>query len=275
VRQIAPTKTRFDAEHSLVDPKVMKSPTLASLKRVNAENLANLGAERLAEILVQAADSRPDLKRRLRMELAAEQGADHLVVEIDKRLVSLETSRSKVSWRKRASFVGDLDLLRSLIVDRLAGLDATLALDRMWVFMDLARRLGVRVRDRDGPLGQVFERAAGDIGGLTGRADPTQAAAALAEAIGRDPRGWSAWLPSLTASAPRPTVEAALSLLRAREDGLSHLYNLRQVIKPGRYAEPPQRRELSRGPRRSGWSSDGHHELARRPPAGARRPAPR
>jgi hypothetical protein len=201
----------------LVDPKVMKSPTLASLKRVNAENLANLGAERLAEILVQAADSRPDLKRRLRMELAAEQGADHLVVEIDKRLVSLETSRSKVSWRKRASFVGDLDVLRSLIVDRLAGLDAALALDRMWVFMDLAGRLGVRVRDRDGALGQVFERAAGDIGGLTGKADPTQAAAALAQAIGRDASSWSAWLPILTANAPRPVVEAALGLLRARE----------------------------------------------------------
>ena len=69
----------------------MKRPTVASLKRVTAENLVNLGADRLAEILVAVADTRPEIKRRLRMELAAEQGADHLAVEIDKRLASLLT----------------------------------------------------------------------------------------------------------------------------------------------------------------------------------------
>jgi hypothetical protein len=121
-------------------PEAMKLPTTASLKKVSPENLARLGAERLAEILVEAADTRPDLKRRLRMELAAEQGADHLALEIDKRLASLETSRGKVSWRKRASFVGDLDTLRTLISERLAGLDPAMALARMWLFMDLARR---------------------------------------------------------------------------------------------------------------------------------------
>ena len=50
----------------------MKPPTVASLKKVTPENLARLGAERLAAIVADAADTRPDLKRRLRMELAAE-----------------------------------------------------------------------------------------------------------------------------------------------------------------------------------------------------------
>ena len=66
----------------------MKRPTAASLKKVTAQNLAALGADRLAELLVAAALNRPELKRRLRMELAAEQGADHLLPEIDKRLGS-------------------------------------------------------------------------------------------------------------------------------------------------------------------------------------------
>jgi len=56
----------------------MKRPTVASLKKVSPENLAALGVERLADILMAAAEARPELKRRLRMELAAEQGADHL-----------------------------------------------------------------------------------------------------------------------------------------------------------------------------------------------------
>ena len=49
----------------------MKTPTVASLKKVTPDNLARLD-ERLAEIVAEAADTRPDLKRRLRMELAAE-----------------------------------------------------------------------------------------------------------------------------------------------------------------------------------------------------------
>jgi hypothetical protein len=141
----------------------MKRPTVASLKKVTPENLAALGAERLAEILVAAAQTRPELKRRLRMELAAEQGADHLAPEVDRRLASLETSRSKVSWRQRPTFVRDLDILRVLIAERLAGLDRPGALARMWQFMDIARRVGGRVRDKDGALGAAPARATGDI----------------------------------------------------------------------------------------------------------------
>jgi hypothetical protein len=78
----------------------MKKPTAASLKKVTPQNLAKLGADRLAEILIETAQVRPELKRRLRMELAAEQGAEHLVVEVDKRLASLETSRGRIAWRQ-------------------------------------------------------------------------------------------------------------------------------------------------------------------------------
>jgi len=42
---------------------------------VTAEPLVGLGAERLAKILAGVADTRVDLKRRLRMELAAHIGA--------------------------------------------------------------------------------------------------------------------------------------------------------------------------------------------------------
>jgi hypothetical protein len=79
----------------------MKRPTVASLKKVTPENLAGLGVERLAEILVAVADTRPEVKRRLRMELAAEQAADHLSAEIDRRLGRLETARTTVSWCQR------------------------------------------------------------------------------------------------------------------------------------------------------------------------------
>ena len=43
----------------------MKPPSSASLKKVNAEILANLGAERLAVLLTEVAEMRPDPVGRL------------------------------------------------------------------------------------------------------------------------------------------------------------------------------------------------------------------
>jgi hypothetical protein len=197
----------------------MKTPTPASLKRVNAENLAGLGAERLAALLVDVANSRPELKRRLRMELAAEQGAEHLAVEVDKRLASLETSRSKVSWRQRPTFVRDLDVLRGLIAGRLAALDPAAALARMWSFMEIARRVGARVRDRDGELGLVFARAAADLAAMSAAADAGAFSATLLAALEGDPLNWAQWLAPLLEQAPPQVARDALALMRAQAGG--------------------------------------------------------
>jgi hypothetical protein len=194
----------------------MKRPTVASLKKVTPENLATLGAGRLAEILAEVAAGRPELKRRLRMELAAEQGAEHLAVEIDRRLGSLGSSRSKVSWRQRPAFVRDLDALRGLIADRLAALDRIGALERMWLLMDAARLVGGRIRDKDGALAAVFDRAAGDIGGLLAGDDLARGAAALVDAMVTSPQAWARWLPVVLANAPEGFADAALRLMSAR-----------------------------------------------------------
>ncbi len=188
----------------------MKRPTVASLKRVNAENLAGLGAERLAELLLAVANTRPELKRQLRMELAATQGVDHLAAEVDKRLVSLETVTSKVSWRQRPTFIRDLDALRRLIAERMAGLDQAAALDRMWRFINAARRVGGRVKDKHGEVEALFDRVAEDLGGLIREASDGQTSAALTHAIGQNPRGWRAWLPVVLKDAPEGLAAATL-----------------------------------------------------------------
>ncbi len=188
----------------------MKRPTAASRKKVTPENLAGLGAERLAAILAEVADSRPDLKRRLRMELAAEEGAEHLLVEIDKRLLALQTSRSRVSWRQRNAFVRELEGLRRLIVERLAELDRHAAVDRTFVFLAAARRVQSRVRDREGALAAVFDRAATSLGGLLVDGSSDLAGTRLADAVGDDPANWAEWLGSLAPDLPREVARAAL-----------------------------------------------------------------
>jgi hypothetical protein len=94
---------------------------MASKKTLNLDNLAALGPERLAAILIDVAAGNADIKRRLRLELAAQAGGgDALAAEVGKRLTALRTARSFVDWQKRRDFVKDLDQQRVMIVDRIA-----------------------------------------------------------------------------------------------------------------------------------------------------------
>lgn len=176
----------------------MKKPTAASAKRLTEANLVALGVEHLAGLLLELAASQPALKRRLRMELAAAVGPADLAQEIDKRLIALDASKARVSWRKRGDFLTDLDVVRSMIAETLAALDVTMAIERALAFLALARPLALRVKDPKGEMEAVFERAADDVGQLLRRPGIADPAAALAVAIDNDPRRWSGWIERLS-----------------------------------------------------------------------------
>ncbi|MBV9510512.1 MAG: hypothetical protein JO303_09565 [Caulobacteraceae bacterium] len=219
-----------------------------------------LGAERLAEILAEVADTRVDLKRRLRMELAAQEGPGPLAVEIDKRLTAFETSRGQITWRARPAFIRDLDALRDLIVTRLAPLDTSAAIERLWRFMDTATQAARRYRDRNGEMEDVYAHVAADLGGLLDRAAPGPAAAALVESLTRNVSGWKAWLPSLLAHAPRAIAEDGLrfmaerrgavpgwiTLIRALADAAGDLEAFRATYSADALKSPPIAVELAR-----------------------------
>jgi hypothetical protein len=194
----------------------VKRPSPASQKKVTAENLVSLGAERLAEILASVAETRADLKRRLRMELAAQQGVAPLAAEIDKRLGAFETSRGKITWRQGPAFIRDVDGLRALISERLAPLDRAAAIDRFWRYMDAAQPMSRRYRQRNGELDAVFTRAAADLGRLLAEAPAGPAAATLVDSLVKNPSGWKTWLPGLLAEAGAAFAAEALRFLSER-----------------------------------------------------------
>lgn len=145
---------------------------MASKKTVTVDNLAALGPERLAAILVDLAADDAEVKRRLRLELAAQAGGDAIAAEIGKRITALRKARSFVDWQKRREFVKDLDLQRAMIVDRVAPTHADLALNLMWRFIDLAEPVINRVDDSDGSVGDVFRTACEDLGTIATAARP-------------------------------------------------------------------------------------------------------
>lgn len=195
-------------------------------KTVSKTNLATLGADRLAAVLFEAANTDPDLKRRLRMELAAEISAADLAFELDKRLNTLATSRTRVSWRKRAALLNDLGALRRLIVDRLAPVDIRLALDRLVAWFDLYPLLSARVSDAKGELPLLFDTASADLAHVASAAGPEIAAPVLSEALATRLNPWASWvgrgsqslspelarrlLADLTSARPKPTGRLAL-----------------------------------------------------------------
>lgn len=142
---------------------------------VTQENLAALGPERLATLLIDLAAGDAEVKRRLRLELAAQAGGDTIAALISKRISSLRSARSFVDWQKRRDFVKELDLQRAMIVDRVAPTRADLALDLMWRFMDLAGPVLNRVDDSNGSVGAVFHAGCADLRTIAVKARPDPA----------------------------------------------------------------------------------------------------
>ena len=193
-------------------------------KALSEANLAALGADRLAAVLMETAG--PGLKRRLRLELAAAAGPPDLAFELDKRLAALEASRARVSWRKRPELITELQMLRRMIVERLADMEPTLALDRLVAWFDLYPSLGRRVQDPKGELTLVFDAASADLASLASRLGPDVAGPVLGEALSTRLSEWASWvgrgaaalspalagrlLADLTTGRPRPVGRLAL-----------------------------------------------------------------
>lgn len=170
-----------------------KRPTTAK-KSVSVANLAALGADRLADLLMEAGAADAALKRRLRMELAAEVGAADLAFEIDKRLAALGGSRARVSWRKRPALLNDLRSLLRITADRLASLDPRLALDRLVAWFDLYPGLVGRVSDAKGELPLLFDAATADLAAVASAAGPDVAGPVLVEALSTRLDPWASWV---------------------------------------------------------------------------------
>lgn len=125
-------------------------------------NLADLGAERLAAILMDLAVD-GYVKRALRLELFAEASPEGLVLEISKRLAAIAKATSRIHWRKRAAFARDLDLHLRMI-QRLSENDPGSALTLLMDFLDLAGSVFDRISQPEGPIGEVFAEARDAVG---------------------------------------------------------------------------------------------------------------
>ncbi|HYD27006.1 DUF6880 family protein [Brevundimonas sp.] len=264
-----------------------KRPTSAR-KTLNAANLAALGAERLAAMLVEVAGGDAIWKRRLKMELASELGAADLAFEIDRRLGALSTSRTRVSWRKRPELIRDLQALRLMIAERLVPLDARLGLDRMVAWFDLYPALSLRVKDPRDELGLMFDAATPALAAAAAAAGAEVAGPILAEAVLTRLSDWGRWmgrtapgldrsvarrlLSGLTAGRPTPTGRLAL-VVRKLADRAEDFELWAATIPEADRARPEIGAEIARRLAAAGRAGEARAalEAARAPAAPSRR----
>jgi len=147
---------------------------------LNTKNLAALGAERLAELLLDVIAGDAAAKRRLRLELASRSGGD-VASEIRKRLVSIARSRSFVDWRKVKDLARDLEAQREAIAAHVAVTSPGEAFDLLWRMLELAPSIYDRCDDSNGVIGSVIASARDDLGAIA--AEAGQPVGALADRV--------------------------------------------------------------------------------------------
>ena len=141
-----------------------------SKKTLNEVNLAALGADRLAQLLIEVSIGSAVIKRRLRLELSHNLGAEELSRDMRKRLTSIRRSTSFVGWRKRKTLIKELDTQAAMIVEKIGSEEPTLAFDLLWEFIEMAPSIYERVDDSRGDVPEVFRAALLQFEGIAPRA---------------------------------------------------------------------------------------------------------
>jgi len=137
---------------------------MAAKTTLNAKNLEALGAQRLAELLIEISMGSAAHKRRLRMELAGNQGSAEVAREVRKRLASIARARSFIEWHKVKTVNADLETQRSTIVTVVAADDPKEAFDLIWQFLAVADSIFERSNSGDSVLIETFHQACADAG---------------------------------------------------------------------------------------------------------------
>lgn len=193
---------------------------MASDKTLNAKNLAALGAERLAELLLELSKGDAASKRQLRLELASRSGSDDVAAEIRKRLLAIAKAKSFVDWNKVRALAKDLEGQRAAIMKHVAPTRPADALDLLWRLLEMAPSIYERCDDSSGTIGDIMDEALDNLGEVARAAN--LAPEKLAERVfaGVCDNGYAQFdgLIEVTADA---LGKAGLDLLKAKFEALS------------------------------------------------------
>jgi hypothetical protein len=154
-------------------------------RKITIETLTELGAHKLAELLIAEAAANRKLKQAIELAISAKEGPVTLGDAVRKRLAGCVQSRSMPSFERGREIIVELDGLRTMIVENIGVENPRLALDLLWEFIELHPSIFELVDDSNGYVGDVFTTACDDLGLLAERAsvDPDPLAALVFQKV--------------------------------------------------------------------------------------------
>ena len=122
---------------------------MAKAKELAPEALAQLGAPRLAEILLLASEDDKLLRRKLDLEVLGHQDPNELAKRIRRRIATIKRSKSQVYWEKIRDLRTDLDLHLEFIASSIVPANPELAVDLLWSFLNISNPVLDRIVGSD------------------------------------------------------------------------------------------------------------------------------
>ena len=140
---------------------------------LNAKRLESLGAQCLAEILVQISTGDAAIERRV-LELASAAAPKQAAREIRRRLDFIGRSRTYIDSDRRDAFIADIEKQRRAIREQVARNDPGEALDLLWQLTALAGSVILRCDSRDDTVLDAFRAACHDLAEIAAESGPNR-----------------------------------------------------------------------------------------------------
>ena len=141
---------------------------MAGKRALNARNLQTLGAEALAELLIEVSNGNAVIQRRLRLALAAAGGADGAAQEVRKRLAAIARSTTFIDSAKRKALLADLEAQQQAITGAIATANPALAVNLQVRLLELSEGILDRCSDSTGAVIGLFQRGVEALASLAG-----------------------------------------------------------------------------------------------------------
>src|SRR5258708_29183799 len=135
-------------------------------RKITIETLTELGAQKLAELLLTEAAGNRQLKQTLDLAISAKEGPVALGETVRKRLAGFVMSRSMPSYERGREIIVELDGLRTMIVENIGVGNPRLGFELLRELIELHPSILELIDDSNGLVGDFFSTACDDLGPL-------------------------------------------------------------------------------------------------------------
>lgn len=132
-------------------------------KALNKKNLVDLGADILAELLLDIVKGDAERQRRVRLVLSADQSPTEAAAMVRKRFVALRRATAFISWQAQKKLAKELLDLTQVIENQIATKQPNVAFDLLWDLLGLSSSIHERTDDSNGTIGDVMDSAMAKI----------------------------------------------------------------------------------------------------------------